>query len=252
MPTRARSSGSGSACPRTRGHEVTLAGLRDLSAVTDRQRDLLGGLAGVLAALGHAPFNFLPATLAGLLLAGMLLASVPSWRRGARLGWIMGTAYFAVTLIWIVEPFLVDIARHGWMAPFALAFMAGGLALFWALGFGLARWLSTGWAPVLLALTLPLAELGRTYLFTGFPWALVAYPWLDWGGIHWVSVIGSHGLSVLTLLAIGSLALGLIRQSKRLGAPGVLIPMGLMLLAPTRSEERRVGKECRSRWSPYH
>src|SRR5260370_38717916 len=23
-------------------------------------------------------------------------------------------------------------------------------------------------------------------------------------------------------------------------------------LTPTRSEERRVGKECRSRWSPYH
>jgi len=22
--------------------------------------------------------------------------------------------------------------------------------------------------------------------------------------------------------------------------------------APARSEERRVGKECRSRWSPYH
>src|SRR3712207_9005782 len=24
------------------------------------------------------------------------------------------------------------------------------------------------------------------------------------------------------------------------------------LVAPLRSEERRVGKECRSRWSPYH
>ena len=24
------------------------------------------------------------------------------------------------------------------------------------------------------------------------------------------------------------------------------------LLVTTRSEERRVGKECRSRWSPYH
>ena len=24
------------------------------------------------------------------------------------------------------------------------------------------------------------------------------------------------------------------------------------LLKTTRSEERRVGKECRSRWSPYH
>ena len=25
-----------------------------------------------------------------------------------------------------------------------------------------------------------------------------------------------------------------------------------VLLATVRSEERRVGKECRSRWSPYH
>ena len=31
---------------------------------------------------------------------------------------------------------------------------------------------------------------------------------------------------------------------------GVLsVPSELLL---TRSEERRVGKECRSRWSPYH
>ena len=27
---------------------------------------------------------------------------------------------------------------------------------------------------------------------------------------------------------------------------------GYPVLALTRSEERRVGKECRSRWSPYH
>ena len=33
-----------------------------------------------------------------------------------------------------------------------------------------------------------------------------------------------------------------------------LIPLLLTGCAPTisRSEERRVGKECRSRWSPYH
>ena len=31
------------------------------------------------------------------------------------------------------------------------------------------------------------------------------------------------------------------------------IPEGVTLLPNTsRSEERRVGKECRSRWSPYH
>ena len=27
---------------------------------------------------------------------------------------------------------------------------------------------------------------------------------------------------------------------------------GIRALLPERSEERRVGKECRSRWSPYH
>ena len=26
----------------------------------------------------------------------------------------------------------------------------------------------------------------------------------------------------------------------------------LFMVPPRRSEERRVGKECRSRWSPYH
>ena len=29
----------------------------------------------------------------------------------------------------------------------------------------------------------------------------------------------------------------------------VIIPTGIAI---NRSEERRVGKECRSRWSPYH
>ena len=35
---------------------------------------------------------------------------------------------------------------------------------------------------------------------------------------------------------------------------GVLFPtvIRFLLLRAERSEERRVGKECRSRWSPYH
>ena len=30
------------------------------------------------------------------------------------------------------------------------------------------------------------------------------------------------------------------------------VPPGQVTVRATRSEERRVGKECRSRWSPYH
>src|SRR2546430_9171926 len=34
--------------------------------------------------------------------------------------------------------------------------------------------------------------------------------------------------------------------------PCLAVPDGLSAWWPLRSEERRVGKECRSRWSPYH
>ena len=32
----------------------------------------------------------------------------------------------------------------------------------------------------------------------------------------------------------------------------ILVVLGFPLTLVIRSEERRVGKECRSRWSPYH
>src|SRR5256885_17156338 len=48
-----------------------------------------------------------------------------------------------------------------------------------------------------------------------------------------------------TLLASGALVVDACRHAVRAGAVAVS-------LAGRRSEERRVGKECRSRWSPYH
>ena len=45
--------------------------------------------------------------------------------------------------------------------------------------------------------------------------------------------------------ALGWVALGLLGHETRQASKKLLSPDG-------RSEERRVGKECRSRWSPYH
>src|SRR5256885_16677082 len=73
-------------------------------------------------------------------------------------------------------------------------------------------------------------------------------------------VLGPHRLDHLE---------GLAQHPKALRSVGVLIAVGVVLVVvPTRadaedqpsvahhvyrrSEERRVGKECRSRWSPYH
>ena len=44
-----------------------------------------------------------------------------------------------------------------------------------------------------------------------------------------------------------------IKQIFRLdGLAGIVSLDGKMTFGIFRSEERRVGKECRSRWSPYH
>ena len=43
-----------------------------------------------------------------------------------------------------------------------------------------------------------------------------------------------------------------LKQALELIPEGSTIAMGGCMSAGERSEERRVGKECRSRWSPYH
>ena len=84
-------------------------------------------------ALGLAPYDLWYLGLAGLIAAFWLFASAPKGLYAVGTGWGVGLGYFGVSLGWIVEPFMVDAAVTGWMAPFAQFGMAGGLALFWGL-----------------------------------------------------------------------------------------------------------------------
>ncbi|GKY88916.1 apolipoprotein N-acyltransferase [Sinisalibacter aestuarii] len=188
-------------------------------------RVLAAGLAlGVLAALGQAPFGLWPATVLGLAGAYALLGAAPRLRKAALTGWAVGLGYFGLTLVWIVQPFLVDIGRHGWMAPFALIFMAGGMALFWGLGFALARWLAPsgrfGWLG--FAAAMGAAEYARGTVFTGFPWGGPGLAWVDTGAAQLAGGVGAFGLSVLTFLGAAALWTALARRH---------VPGGIAVLA---------------------
>ncbi|MDU9004072.1 apolipoprotein N-acyltransferase [Sedimentitalea todarodis] len=188
---------------------------------------------GALAALGLAPYGLWPVTLIAFALVPWLLQGTDSPRRAAWIGWALATGYFALALNWIVEPFLVDIARHGWMAPFALVLLSGGLALFWAAAFWLAiRFSKTqGMRIGLLIATLSLAEFARAYVLTGFPWAGLAQIWVGTDVVLWLAWIGPQGLGALTLIA--SLLPGHALVSKaRLGARLLCgLPVLTLLLA---------------------
>ena len=161
---------------------------------------------GVCAGLGQAPLDLWPATLFALAVVLTIDGESRTARQSAFHLWAFGVGYFGFTLRWIIEPFLVDIARHGWMAPFAILLMAGGLALFW----GAAGYLA-GRLPrqrrLALVVCLVWAELARSLVLTGFPWALLGHVWVTTPLAHLAAFGGPHLLTLATLLAAWALTL---------------------------------------------
>ncbi len=199
-----------------------------------RWRLLVLGALGGMAALGQAPVGAWPLSILGFALLYGVFSRAAGWRQAAGIGWAFGTGYFLIALNWIIEPFLVDVARHGWMAPFALLGLAGGLALFWAAALGLGRALGGGALGFVGGLGL--LELARGYVLTGFPWAQPGHVLIDTPLLHWASYLGSLGLTVLVLLAAVALWAAMTggrRALLAIAAMAILWPAGALLTPVT-------------------
>lgn len=158
--------------------------------------------AGALAALAHPPFGFLP----GLLAYGVLLHGLDRVRPERPLrsafwrAWLFGAAYFGIGVWWVAEAFLVDVEAHGWMAPFAVIILAGGVAMFWGAAGALYRLIRPqGPSRVLVfAGCFTLLEWARGVL--GFPWNLPGETWAAGSApSQFASVVGAYGLTWITL-----------------------------------------------------
>ncbi len=166
------------------------------------------------------------------LAGGFMLAATADGPRAAfKIGWGFGTAYFALTLHWIVEPFFVDVARHGWMAPFAIVLLSGGLALFWGAATALARWLGPSLPGFALAwpVAMAAAEMLRGYVFTGFPWALPSYLWIETPAAFVARLTGPYGLTFLTFALSALTGWALSRSVPRRAVIAPLAAAGLLV-----------------------
>jgi apolipoprotein N-acyltransferase len=181
---------------------------------------MLALASGAAAAFAHPPFGVLPGLLGYALLLWSLDRASPVRRLRSAFwrGWLAGVAYFAVGVWWVTEAFLVDIASHGWMAPFAIIVMAGGLAAFWgaaAVLYTLAR--PRGWTRILVfAGALALMEWLRGHLF--FPWNLPGETWRAGSAAsQFASVVGAYGMSWITVAIATAPALLIEKDQRRTG-----------------------------------
>ena len=190
-------------------------------------------LAGLAAGLAHPPFGLLPGLLGYALLLALLQTDGERPLRSALLrGWLAGVGYFSVGVWWVVEPFMVDAANQGWMAPFALVLMAGGLALFWGAASLVYRALAPvgDWRVLVFAGALAGFEWLRGHIFTGFPWNLPGETWAAGSApSQAASVLGAYGLTWLTVAIAAAPAVLAGREGHR--ARGIAIGLAALTLA---------------------
>jgi apolipoprotein N-acyltransferase len=172
---------------------------------------LLALAAGVAAALAQPPFGCLPGIMGyGLLLYVLDAAPMDRPLRAAVFrGWMAGFGYLLVSVWWIAEAFLVDAANRGWQGPFAVAFTAGGVGLFWG-GAGLVykgltlRTSGGAFRILIFAAVLSLFEWLRGHVLTGFPWDLPGETWRAGSALsQTAALVGAYGLTFITV-AIGA------------------------------------------------
>ena len=190
-------------------------------------------LAGLAAGLAHPPFGMILGLLgySVLLLRLETLAAPRPLRAAFGLGWLAGLGYFGISTWWIAEPFLVDVAVHGWMAPFAVVLMGGGLALFWGAAALAYRALRPrgAWKILVFAGVFAAFEWLRGHILTGFPWNLPGEAWRAGSApSQAAALVGSYGLTWITL-AIAAAPAVLILPIGRMTQAGAMVLAGVAL-----------------------
>lgn len=207
---------------------------RHLKQLPDWQFNLLLFIYGGLLGWVHAPYNFWWASFLCLPVLFVGLSFARSTRQAFWRGWLFAFGYFVLGLYWVAHALFVDIAQFWWALPLAVVALPVGLALFWGAAAALTfRFSSPQHFLRLLffAGALALAEWLRGHVFTGFPWLLTAYLWIDVPTVRALAAtLGAYGLTLWTLLIALLPAMFVLESSKRQRADTLALAVILMFM----------------------
>jgi apolipoprotein N-acyltransferase len=187
------------------------------------RRRVIALCAGASGALALAPLDLWPLIVVPMTVAVWLIdGSVAQTRFGrfraaALAGWWWGFGFLLAGLWWLGAAFLVEADKFAWAIPLGVVALPAFLAVFPALGFGLARllWPAGAGRILMLAVALTASEWLRGHVLTGFPWNVYG---MMLAGPLWLAQIASVvGLYGLTLLAV---AIGAAPATLGTGAEG--------------------------------
>ncbi len=189
-------------------------------------------VAGALAPLGFAPFYIWPALLLSIALLFIIISAAPTPRAAFWQSWWWGVGFFGAGLYWITIALTIDMARFGWMIPFALAGISGGLAFFPAI----AGWVYAAFKQpnitinaFLFSFVFFASEWARSHVLTGFPWNLMGYSWGAYDeSAQAASLVSVMGLSLFSWLVACGLA---VLLSRRFIYPAACVAAVLALLS---------------------
>ena len=175
-------------------------------------------VAGLLNTLAFAPYQLTAIPLLSLTLLSLAIFSAQTARQAFGFGFAYGLGWFGWGISWVH----VSIDTFGGMPLVASLAIMLALVMYLSLFPALAGWASfrlyfgrektvaanlgnTIWLwPLLLASCWVLAENGRSWLFTGFPWLSLGYSQTEGYLAPYAPLIGETGISFLLVLIASS------------------------------------------------
>jgi len=204
------------------------------------KRAILAIVLGVLSVLAFAPVHAWPVlfvTFGGLVWLldgchGAHATQIPRLKCAGLTGFWFGFGYFLAGFYWLAEAFLVEPWRHGWLIPFVMTAMPGGMALFFAAAgvLAMAMWRPGAARVFALAIAFGLAEYARGHVLTGLPWNLIGYGLLANGPLmQLAALLGVYALSLVAVLLFAAPAA--IWDIERGPSKGTAALAGVLLVA---------------------
>ena len=190
-----------------------------------RLHDLIALLAGAAFPLSLSPFDWWPLAL---LVPVALFAATWSgsvWRTLWRF-YLFNLGLFSAGASWI----FVSVHQHGGASVSLATLLVVALVAAWSLvslplAFVYARFCRSGDMQKLLGFSglWVLQEWFHGWFLTGFPWLFLGYGVMDTPLVNYAPWLGVFGVSLMTVLAVCTLYLALLRQSLTWTIPLVLI-----------------------------